>query len=267
MPVFDSHIHIFPDKIAEKTVEHLADVSNVTPAYNGTRQGLIECMQNSGIDGVLNCPIATKPDQVASINDWAAKQNSWPLLSLGTIHPDTVDKEKVLQEIKGRGMEGIKMHPEYQSFKLDEGRVKPIWDICSQIGLTVLLHAGADVAFSAPFHTRPRDFRKLISEFPELKVVAAHFGGWQMWGEVEEELLGQDIYLETSFTLGEIPNAVFKRMINSHSWELLMFGSDAPWRHPGDDLKHLKKIKLTDELESKLLWENAVRLLHLNKLM
>mgnify|MGYP000665664456 CR=1 FL=1 len=264
MPVFDSHIHIFPDKIAEKTVEHLADVSDVTPAYNGTRQGLIKCMQNSGIDGALNCPIATKPDQVESINDWAVKQNSWPLLSLGTIHPDTDDKGKVLEEVKGRGMQGIKMPPEYQSFKLDEGRVKPIWDICSRIGLTVLLHAGADVAFSAPFHTRPRDFRKLISEVPELKVVAAHFGGWQMWGEVEEELLGEDIYLETSFTLGQISDSMFKRMLNQHNADLLMFGSDGPWRHPGKDLRHLRELGLSDELESKLFWENAADLLQLN---
>ena len=150
MPIFDAHVHIFPDKIAEQTVVELGKKADIPFHYNGTRDGLLKSMQTAGIQGALNCPIATTPAQVDSINRWSASQNQWPIVSLGTIHPDTPHPENVLEKITAMGLPGIKLHPEYQQFHLLDTRMKPIWAACEQLHLPVVLHCGADLGFSPP---------------------------------------------------------------------------------------------------------------------
>lgn len=43
--VIDFHTHIFPDKIAAKTIESLGAVAGVNAATDGTLNGLLDSMQ------------------------------------------------------------------------------------------------------------------------------------------------------------------------------------------------------------------------------
>lgn len=263
MRVFDIHTHIFPDKIAARTVESIGKASNLVPSYDGTRRGLEKALQSAGIDGALNCPIATKPDQVASINNWASDQNRWPILSLGSVHPEFPDLHHCIQRVHEAGLRGIKVHPEYQQFALDDPRMTTVWEACHAHRLIVMLHSGADIAFAPPFRSTPDTVAALISKYPGMQLIAAHFGGWEMWDAVENELLGKRLYLDTSFTLGRLPDETVVRLMRKHGVDKVLFGTDAPWRDQKADLEHFLRLPLTHEEQQAILWDNAAALLRL----
>ncbi len=260
MPIFDSHVHIFPDAIAARVVAELGAKAGITAPGDGTRAGLLEQMRRNGIDGALNCPIATRPEQVAGINAKALAGNRWPLLSLGTIHPDTPDPECVLEDLRAGGVAGIKLYPEYQAFHLDEPRLAAVWRTCERLGLVVLIHAGEDIGFTPPCHAPPAAIRAVLSAHPRLKLVAAHFGGWNQWGEVRRHLLGVPVWFDLAFTIGYLPDAEVVEMVRRHGVHRVLFGSDAPWSDPGAGLEAVRRLPFTPEERAAILWDNAAAL-------
>ena len=257
MKIFDIHTHVFPDAIAARTVEMLGEKAKIDPVYDGSRAGLIEQMRVAGIKAALNCPIATRPEQVSSINRWAAENNASPVYSLGSVHPETEDKAGVLAKVLESGLPGIKLHPEYQEFDLLDPRMTPVWTLCEREGLMIMLHAGADIAFEAPYRSDPVRIRQLMDAYPDLKLVAAHFGSWRMWDAVAEELCGTPVYLDTSFTLGIIDDAMFVDIIRRHGAERVVFGTDTPWRSQAEDVEHFSRLPLSKDERRLILWENA----------
>ena len=256
-PVFDSHTHVFPDAIGPRVVTQLSATLGHAPCYNGTRAGLLQTMTRSGIAGSLNAPVATRADQVPTINTWAAEQNRWPMLSFGAMHPDFSDITDELQRVKELGLHGIKMHPEYQGFSPDEPRLDPVWHACRNLGLIVLLHAGNDWLFPQTCRASPAMIARVVRAWPGLKVIAAHFGSFQLWDEVERELIGLPVYLDTSFTLGTLPDAQFLRMVRQHGPERILFASDAPWQDPAATLAAFRQLPLTPDEQKAILWGNA----------
>ncbi len=262
MHVFDYHVHIYPDALAPKVIPALSARFGNPPSFDGTRGGLLDLLTaNPAYIGALNLPVATKPDQVVSINDRAIATNQWPILSLGSIHPDFPNPRAELRRIKDAGLRGIKLHPEYQEFQLDDPRMNDIWRACDELGLLLMLHAGGERVFAAPYHTRPASLAAFLDAYPKLTVAAAHLGGFQMWDESEACLIGKNIYLDLSHTLNFCPTDQILRMIHAHSGELLLFGTDAPWQDPQKILADFLALPLSSALQSAILHDNAARLL------
>ena len=262
-PVFDCHVHLYPDGLAPKAVSALAQRFGNPPAFDGTVAGLTADLARSGIRGALNLPVATRPDQVASINAWAAAINHGPVRSLATIHPDTSDIPATLDAIQAAGFRGVKLHPEYQAFTLDDPRMQPVWRGCAERGLFVFLHAGGERVFTPPFRTTPRALAALLAAHPRLTVVAAHLGGFQMWDEAEAALIGRPLYLDLSHTLFWMSDAQLVRMVRRHGASRILFGSDAPWQSPDAVLRAFLALPFTVRQQRQILWDNAAGLLGL----
>ena len=62
----------------------------------------------------------------------------------GSVHPSHPDALKELERIHALGIKGIKFHPDYQYFFVDEERMFPIYEKCGKLGLIVVFHAGWD---------------------------------------------------------------------------------------------------------------------------
>ena len=97
--------------------------------------------------------------------------------------------------------------------------------------------------------------------FPELKVITTHFGGWDIWDEVEEMLIGKEIFMEISFALTYLSSEQAVRMLNNHPANCLLFGSDSPWDDQSSALQRLKQLPLGHDLLSGILGTNAELLL------
>jgi len=264
MNVFDFHVHLYPVSLAPKVVPALAARFGNPASFDGTRDGLLALMsENPAFTGALNLPVATRPDQVVSVNNHAIATNQRPVFSLGSIHPDFPNSAAELKRIRDAGLRGIKLHPEYQQFTLDDPRMSPVWDACRDLGLAAMLHAGGERVFTAPYRTCPARFAAFLDAWPGLTVVAAHLGGFQMWDEAEAFLVGRDIYLDLSHTLNFCPTAQLLRILQKHPADRLLFGTDAPWQDPAQILADFLRLPLAPPLQSAILHHNAARLLAL----
>ncbi len=264
MRCIDFHTHIFPDHLAPTTIAALAKVGNVTPASDGTAAGLLASMDRAGIEASVICSIATKPSQFSSILDWSLSFRSPRLIPFVSLHPDADNLGKEIRRIAAAGLKGIKLHPYYQAFYLDEKRLRPLFEQIADQGLIVILHSGYDIGFPHEDRADPAKIKELIREIPHLKLVAAHLGAWQQWQEVEEFLVGEDIYLDIAFALEFLEREQACRILKEHRPDRLLFGSDSPWADQEAVKNLLLDLDLGDDLTAKILGANGAELLGLS---
>ena len=98
---------------------------------------------------------------------------------------------------------------------------------------------------------------------PEAKLVLAHTGGYQLWDEVEEYLVGRSIYFDISYSLGRIPDSQLLRIIENHGADRILFASDSPWDDQGEALEQFLRLELPKEEAERILYRNALDLLGL----
>ncbi|MBR6338069.1 MAG: amidohydrolase family protein, partial [Ruminococcus sp.] len=140
--LIDMHVHAFNEKIAAKALAVLVGNSSLTPLTDATTAGTLKKLDEWGVDKAAILSIATKPSQQGIINSWAASIKSERLLPFGSVHPDADDWYDELVRIKRSGLYGVKLHPDYQGFKIDEPRLFPVYEACAELSLPLLLHSG-----------------------------------------------------------------------------------------------------------------------------
>jgi len=262
--VIDFHTHIFPDKIAAKTIEHLEKVGGIQAATNGTLEGLLDSMERCGVDLSVILPVATKPSQFESIQAFAKtvnEQYAGKLISFGGIHPDCEDYKKELDTIKALGFKGIKIHPDYQGVMIDDVRFMRIIEYASELGLIILTHAGIDIGLPEPVHCPPKKMRKVLDAIRPEKMVLAHYGGWSQWEDVYEYLAGEDVFLDTAFVFDYLTQEQFFKIKEKHGSDKILFATDSPWSDMAKGIDWIKKLSLPKEEEEAILSGNAKRLL------
>lgn len=259
--IIDFHTHAFPDAVAAKAIPSLENAGDIKAFTSGTVQSLLASMDKAGIDKSVICSIATKPEQFDAILVWSQAVSSERLVPLPSIHPDDPDYVEKVHTVHEKGFKGIKMHPYYQEFSLDEKRLTPFYEALTETGLLFVVHCGFDIAFPRTRCADPAQILKLHKNFPDLRLVATHFGGWDVWEEVEELLIGKDIFMEISFALQYLSPGKAKQMLNSHPPEYLLFGSDSPWVDQKEYLEKLYALHLNEKLLSGILSSNGLNLL------
>lgn len=259
--IIDFHAHAFADDLAERAMTHLTSKCDVPPCHDGRLSSLKESMAEAGIIKSVVCPIATKPKQFEGILEWCGQIKDESIEPFPSIHPADEQAIERMEAIKLVGFKGIKMHPYYQEYVLDEDRLMPIYEKAVELNLMVVPHCGYDIAFEFDDRAAPFRIANICKTFPKLKFVATHFGGWKVWDIVEKDLIGKNIYMEISFSLTCLEPEVAKRMILSHPEDCLLFGTDSPWQGQKLTVELLKELGLPKLLQDKMLWQNAQKLL------
>lgn len=262
--LIDFHTHAFPEKIAGRAVSSLSHGSGgMVPQTDGTLTRLKTEMDRDGVDLSVVLSIATNPKQQHSVNDFAMEINRDPrITAFGSVHPDAPDALEELERIAAAGLKGVKFHPEYQKFYVNEERMKPIYRKISQLGLITTFHAGQDIGFAPPFHCLPQQLLDAL-KWLDGPVVAAHWGGYGCGMEVLETLCGEAVYFDLSFGYGCIPKPMAQAIIDKHGPEHLLFGSDMPWHRPQWELRLLNSLDISEEDREKIRFRNAMQLLNL----
>ncbi len=73
--IVDFHTHIFPDKIAARTIEKLENIANIKAFTDGREHSLSASMQKAGVDLSVVLPVVTKPEQFDTVNEFAMQLN------------------------------------------------------------------------------------------------------------------------------------------------------------------------------------------------
>ncbi|MBN1276247.1 MAG: amidohydrolase family protein [Deltaproteobacteria bacterium] len=262
--IIDFHTHIFPDRIAAATIEAVCRRSDIQASSDGTVNSLLHSMSAAGIDISVVCSVATRPEQASSIIRWLSGIRQPGIIPLAPIHPGSPDIPDTLGQLKEQGFKGLKMHPDYQDFYVDDKRVYPLYEAAQSEGMFILFHAGLDRGLPNPVHGTPGRFAKVIKDFPHLCVIAAHMGGEDVYEETEERLIGRDIYMDTSFVLRKMPSDLLKRFFQRHPAERFLFATDSPWLDQKEELDFLLSLPfLTVDAKEKITGGNASKLLGL----
>lgn len=264
MNILDFHTHIFPDDLAPRAIVTLCSHSPESKNYtDGTKAGLLQSMQQNNISQSVVLSVATKPSQVSTINRSCLNIKSEHLIPFGAIHPDTENVHEELAFLKSNGIYGIKLHPEYQNFYIDAPEYFPIYETISDLGLILLFHAGKDPGPFSCDHVLPPALKKVHCNFPNIRMVAAHMGGWKLWDQVEEHLCGLPVFFDTSAVSEYIPKEQFLRIVKKHGAEHILFGTDSPWFDQGDIVKWIDSINLSDTVKEMIFEKNGRNLLNL----
>ncbi len=266
--VIDFHTHIFPDRIAEKTIKLLSEKGSMTPYSNGMVSGLVEEMERAGVDVSVTLPVLTNPQSFDSLNRFAKeindafKDKERRLISFAGIHPRCEDIDAKMEFIKKSGFLGVKIHPDYQdAFINDEGYVR-ILECAREYDLTVVTHSGVDAAYrDKPVRCAPALARELIKKVPYKKLVLAHCGANEMFDEVLDTLCDEDVYFDTAFVLRYIDEQTFKKILEKHGEDRMLFATDSPWSSVMGDVERIKSFSLSKKTEDKLFYKNARQLL------
>ncbi len=265
--LIDFHTHIFPDKIAGRTLDVLKagvlkyEHKDAKSYYDGTKDGLLASMAENNVDISIALPIATKPTQTESINEFAKNVSCEKIISFASLHPNNENTDEILKKIKETGFLGIKLHPEFQQSFVDSKEIIKILKKAEELELYTVFHAGCDIGLPPPVHSEPVRFKNAMEYVSGKFIIAAHLGGWRMWNDVEKHLVGTQVILDTAFIKDYISPEQARRIIKAHGSEKILFGSDAPWEKPEDTLDFLSSLDLLEDEILNITYKNAQKIL------
>lgn len=245
MHLIDIHTHVYPPAIARKAAASIRQFYQLgTDEMDGTTETLLKMGDEAGIDRFVILPVAVRPDRTRHINEFILEQVAIQprFIGFGTIHAGMEDIAGEAKFIMDKNLRGIKMHPDTQEFCIDDPRLFPAYEEI-QGKLPVIFHMG-DVRYE---YSHPAKLRRVLELFPNLQVIAAHFGGYGMYETAYELLHDKGCIFDVSSSMMFMEEGVAEKYIRMYGTERMAFGTDYPLWDPIKETKRFLQLKLTDE--------------------
>ncbi len=258
MKIIDSHAHIFPQKISLKASSAIGDFYDINMHHDGMAHTLSELSLSAGISKTLVCSTATTPQQVKPINDFIYKKckQYQNFLGIATLHQDIEDPEAEISRIQELGLSGIKLHPDFQKFQIDDEKMFPTYALLEKKRLPILFHTG-DKRYD---FSGPKRLIKVMERFPDLICIAAHFGGYSQWDDVEKYPKSPNLFFDTSSSLDVLEPSRAVSLIQKFGVSQFMFGTDFPMWTPEEEISKFLALGLSEDDNRKIFSENFERL-------
>jgi len=126
-------------------------------------------------------------------------------------------------------------------------------------------HVGRDPGDpSSPSLTTPQSISLVRDQFPHLKIVAAHLGGFLELDDAAKWVHGKDIYIDTCWSpnVQALPPQEVTQIIKRHGVDKVLFASDYPsTTNIAAQIAWLRDLLLTPEEQTLIFGENAINLL------
>ena len=184
------------------------------------------------------------------------------LIPGASVHPQDPDRIAKLRDYAGRGARAVKIHPTMQRVVPDAPEAMEIYEVCGELGLSVLFHAGRagiEPESSQPY-ALPRYYEAPLREFPGVQFVLGHAGARDVEAMVEIARRYPNAWLDVH---GQ-GVTVLDEMIRGAGSERLLFGTDWPFYPLAATLaKVLMVTEGRPAVRDAILRENGARLLGL----
>lgn len=264
MEIIDAHAHIYPDKIAAKATDTIGvfyDIKMAMPA--GTPENLLAVGKKAGFSRFVVHSVATTAHQVRSINEFIKREiDAHPeFIGFITLHQDLSEQE-IQAEVDwalANGFKGIKLHPDFQKFYIDDESVEKFYRAASD-KLPILFHIGDD----RYDYSQPARLVKMAKKYPNTNFIAAHFGGYRCWGEASIYQGLKNVYFDTCSSLPMISTKLAKEIIDMLGADRFFFATDFPMWDATEELERFYQLPLTEEEREMILGGNIKRLLKLS---
>ena len=263
MNIIDFHVHIFPDKIAEKAAHAVGKFYDIPMALDGKLSTVLREMDRAGVERFVAHSVATTPAQVQRINDFILESHAkYPerIIPFAAMHPDVENIPQAMEDIIASGFRGVKIHPDIQGFQIDAPHVlKMIGAIAGRLPL--LIHTG-DYRYD---NSGPARMNHVMELFPELVAICAHLGGYSEWERAAASPLvnNKNVYVDTCSSLFAVSPERATEIIRTYGADRVMFATDYPMWTPYEELERFNKLSLTDEEREKIFHATAEKLLGL----
>lgn len=256
--VADSHAHIYPGKIAGKATAAVGAFYNLDMENVGIPHILHDLGEKAGFEKYLVSSVATKLVQARSISEFIAEKcQTYPeYIGLGAWHQQMTDIDAEFDYIQGLGLKGIKIHPDFQRFFIDDDNMIDVYKEANRRGLPVLIHTGDDrTDYSSPYR-----LARVIDKIPDFTCIAAHLGGYREWNKAQSVLKGCNVFIDTSSSLFYVNKEEVKASIEHFGVNRTMFGTDFPMWTPQTELKRFFNLELSVEDNRAILFDNFANL-------
>lgn len=263
MNVIDFHVHIFPDKIAEKAARAVGKFYDIPMALDGKLSTALREMDRAGVERFVAHSVATTPAQVSRINDFILESHAkYPdrIIPFAAMHPDVENIPQVMENIIASGFKGIKIHPDIQGFQIDAPHVlKMIESIAGRLPL--LIHTG-DYRYD---NSGPDRMNHVMELFPELIAICAHLGGYSEWERAAASPLvkNKNVYVDTCSSLFAVSPERAVQIIRTFGANRVMYATDYPMWSPYEEMERFNKLVLTSEEREQIFHRTAEKLLGL----
>ncbi len=262
--VIDFHAHIYTDDMAPKAIDSVKRRMGVRVPGLGTVSDLRDSMAKAGVEKSVILPLAPLPKHVAPTNDFfIAAADGDGLVPFGAIHPFQPDLEAELDRLLAAGVRGVKAVPFLQGFYPDDPRCDRLYEGVEERGMVLLLHAGKVPEDLPEFFGTPDRFARMAERHPDLVVVLAHLGGWEMWSGVREHLIpaGDNVFFDTAYISPSLASEEACDLISEIGADRVLFGTDYPWTDQAEEVEFVGEMDLSDREKRLILSENAKGLL------
>lgn len=259
--IIDGHIHVWPDKIAARALGSPTD--GLTRYGDGTVASARSALEAAGVDRGVCLAVADTPARLEAANAFVGGLDPDRFIGFGSVHPGRTPEEN-LADLRANGLRGVKIHPLFQGFALDDRR---LWDVLEALGdeFVAVFHVGPEEPGGDNTKATPRMIGEIARAFPSLKIVAAHFGGYHVYEEALEHVIGLDVCLDTSWppSVAAIDPDRVRSVIERHGADKVVFATDWPMADPAAEVEAIRRLGLSGEETDAILGGNFARLLGL----
>ena len=246
MEIINAHAHIYPEKIAAKATDAIGEFYNEKMENpTGTAQRLLEDGLRAGITRHVVHSVATTAHQVRSINEFIKRETEAHPEFIGfiTLHPD-LSEEEVEREValaQENGMHGIKLHPDFQKFNIDDPSAEKFYRAAGD-KLPILFHTGDD----RYDYSKPYRLVNMAKKYPNVTFIAAHFGGYRCWEDASLYRGLDNVYFDTCSSLPFIDAKRARELIDLLGADRFFFATDFPMWDSVGELERFLAIPLSD---------------------
>lgn len=278
--IIDAHTHIFAPELIEwrellcfgEKEARFAECYRHPKAKMATAEDLIVALDTAGIAKAVVCGYAFADQTLCQIsNDYIiAMVKKYPdrLIGLGAVQPLAGDQavyetERCLQAgLKGLG----ELTADGQSFDpTNKTHLKDLALLLQNHSAVLMIHASEPVGHLYPGKgkTTPDKILMLAQNFPNLKIIAAHWGGglpfYQLMPEVAQQ--AQNVYYDTAATSYLYRFGIFRAVCDLAGADKVLFATDYPVLSPAKLLKRIREEAFLNETEQQMiLGGNALKL-------
>jgi predicted TIM-barrel fold metal-dependent hydrolase len=276
--IIDFHVHVLPPEMKEKRAEFcrldgmFREFFTVPKARIASAEDLIATMDECGIDVSVLLSAGWDTNETCRLtNDYALEAAArYPkrLVAFCVVQPRERDAAVLeLERCARGGARGIgEMRSDSQGYDLgDRGLMEPIVEVALKHNMVYLTHASEPVGHAYPGKgsITPDAIYRFVSNFPELRVVCAHWGGglpfYALMPEVATAL--SNTYFDCAATPFLYRPQVFESVAKIVGADRILFGSDCPLLSPKRVMEQVESSGLSPESRSMILGGNAQRLL------
>ena len=276
--IIDFHTHIVPPKVKQKRDDYARKCSSFASIYSdpkaklATAEEIIAAMDKDGIDIsiVLNYGWSTQA-LCHEVNEYILESvGKYPKRLVGFCSVVPAEDESGLREVErcinggARGIGELRLDTHLKRKNAIE-KIKPIVDIIVKNNIILLTHASEPVGhqYKGKGEATPGLLYALITTFPEMKLVCAHWGGglpfYALMPEVKAAL--KNVYFDTAASLYLYTPQIYSQVAQLVGADKILFGSDYPLIPQRRFLKEIDALDLSAAVKKKILSGNAKKLL------